>query len=69
MIKTSRKYIDDNHGVGDLSSDHLGLDDVLQARLPLAFNKRNQQDVDNIFSEKFRKIKPSTGALAGRVDT
>ena len=68
MIKTSRKYIDDNHGVGDLSSLHLGLDDVLQARLPLAFNKRNQ-DVDNILSEKFRKIKPSTGALAGRADT
>ena len=47
---------------------NLQLDEILEARLPLAFNKRNQ-DVDNIFSEKFRKIKPSTGALAGRADT
>ena len=41
MSNTSEKYIDDNNGVDDPSSDHLGLDDVLQARLSLAFNRSN----------------------------
>ena len=42
MSNTSEKYIDDDNGVDDPSSDHLGLDDVLQARLPLAFNEQSR---------------------------